>query len=563
MCHAPSRGLFCVDVAACCCIHTCVFIFLPPFIYLLRAAVRMNDNDDEEAQLMRVIADVIEDEVEESSSVANYAKEHLEKNNNSLKVLVVLCRGLRNNDGELLLDPKRAPWKHLKASTLKATAGDYKEEVKRRWDVFIFKGNIPDATKRVPRPKNWKMDELLDWLDKHPISSEEEVSFLKTEVANKEKVAKESMEAAKAEAEMLETKRWQGEAPYLRLIHCIVDNDNIKLAFLKRHDIASSRMVVENRNSISKRDKTVWELVAEKWNDIDFSFQTASIGQFHSDFSDSKFMFHTDVENMMPATPEKCEQKYQSMVSELNKRIEKWERSGQGDGGEQSYDEEEEEEIRAPTSEGYGSLRDRNQGALDKVHAFFEYNQSYLIYLWYMIDTHGLLGSSLQRLCDDIGSNNGAIGVPSVFEIDGDEEEQSMEVTMATGTSSGQQTVLSQSISVLGKCSIEAAKIEADQKEKSRISRMHTASLEADQQEKNRIHHRAENLRNGIDTLKVEKRKLRLEKVDTDPSKVAKLIFLEEEILEITMDIRKKEAELESMLRTPPRSNRTPESAKK
>jgi hypothetical protein len=324
----------------------------------------------------------------------------------------------------------------------------------------------------------------------------------------------------------------------------------------------------------------VWELVAEKWNDIDFSFQTASIGQFHSDFSDSKFMFHTDVENMMPATPEKCEQKYQSMVSELNKRIEKWERSGQGDGGEQSYDEEE-EEIRVPTSDGYGSLRDRNQGALDKVHAFFEYNQSYLIYLWYMIDTHGLLGSSLQRLCDDIGSNNGAIGVPSVFEIDGDEEEQSMEVTMATGTSSGQQTVLSQSISVLGKCSIEAAKIEADQKEKSRISRieaakieadqkeksrisrMHTASLEADQQEKNRIHHRAENLRNGIDTLKVEKRKLRLEKVDTDPSKVAKLIFLEEEILEITMDIRKKEAELESMLRTPPRSNRTPESAKK
>jgi hypothetical protein len=77
-----------------------------------------------------------------------------------------------------------------------------------------------------------------------------------------------------------------------------------------------------------------------------------------------------------------------------------------------------------------------------------------------MIDTHGLLGSSLQRLCDDIGSNNGAIGVPSVFEIDGDEEEQSMEVSTATGSlSGGQKTVLSESISGLGKCSIEAAKI--------------------------------------------------------------------------------------------------------
>jgi hypothetical protein len=559
VCHAPSRGLFCVDVAACCCIHTCVFIFLPPFIYLLRAAVRMNDNDDEEAQLMRVIADVIEDEVEESSSVANYAKEHLEKNNNSLKVLVVLCRGLRNNDGELLLDPKRAPWKHLKASTLKATAGDYKEEVKRRWDVFIFKGNIPDATKRVPRPKNWKMDELLDWLDKHPISSEEEVSFLKTEVANKEKVAKESMEAAKAEAEMLETKRWQGEAPYLRLIHCIIDNDNIKLAFLKRHDISSSRMVVENRNSVAKRDKTVWELAAEKWNDIDFSFQTASIGQLHSDFTDSKFMFHTDVENMMPATPEKCEQKYQSMVSELNKRIEKWERSGQGDGGEQSYDEEEEEEIRAPTSEGYGSLRDRNQGALDKVHAFFEYNQSYLIYLWHMIDTHGLLGSSLQRLCDDIGATNGSSGVPSVFEVDVDGEEERSTVS----TNGEQSTGLESNISGLGKFGLEAARIEAEQHERNRLARLQTASIDADQQEKNRLHERAENLRNRIHSLTLEKRKLGLQRVDTEPEKKAKLDFLSQEIDELTIDIKQKQEELESILRTPPRNNRTPESAKK
>jgi hypothetical protein len=83
------------------------------------------------------------------------------------------------------------------------------------------------------------------------------------------------MEAAKAEAEMLESKRWQGESPYLRLIHCIIDHDEIKMAFLRRHDLSSSCMEVENRNSVSKQNKTVWELVSEKWNDIDFSFQTA------------------------------------------------------------------------------------------------------------------------------------------------------------------------------------------------------------------------------------------------------------------------------------------------
>jgi hypothetical protein len=266
----------------------------------------------------------------------------------------------------------------------------------------------------------------LSGKDKNPISSEEQVLFLKSQVETSQKVAKDSMEAAKAEAEMLESKRWQGESPYLRLIHCGIDHDEIKMAFLRRHDLSSSRMELENRNSVAKRNKTVWELVSKKWNDIDFSFQTACIGHLHSDFTESKFHFHSDVENMMIATPEKCEQKYQSMVSELSKRIEKWEQSGQGDGGEQAYKNDDgndiEEEIRVPTSEGYGVIiKERSQGALDKIHVFFEYNQSYLIYLWYSIDCHGLLGSSLQQLSEDICATNGATGVPSVLEIVDDE----------------------------------------------------------------------------------------------------------------------------------------------
>jgi hypothetical protein len=98
------------------------------------------------------------------------------------------------------------------------------------------------------------MEELFEWLDKNPISSNEEVLFLKSQVETSEQVAKDSMEAAKAEAEMLESKRWQGESPYLRLIHCIIDHDEIKMAFLRRHDLSSSRMEVENRNSVSKKN---------------------------------------------------------------------------------------------------------------------------------------------------------------------------------------------------------------------------------------------------------------------------------------------------------------------
>jgi hypothetical protein len=518
------------------------------------------NSDEEDSQLIQMIAD----RQEEEESGVNDVKEHFEKCNNSLKVLVVLCRGLKTDSNQPLIDPKREPWLHLKASQLKANAGDYKEEVNRRWISFVSKEQAADISQstRQPRPKAWKIGDLFDWLDDHPVSRDAEVSYLKDEVSKSEKVARESMEAKKAEAEMLESKRWQGEAPYLRLIHTIIDHDNIKLAFLKRHDLSSSRMQVENRNSVNKREKTVWELVSEKWNSVEYSAETICIGHLHTDFSDSKTIPHSNVESMMVATPEKCEQKFQSMMSELNKRIEKWERSGQGEGGEQAYDDDDdgEVEIRVPSSEGYGSLKDRSQGALDKVHAFFEYNQSYLIYLWYVIDCYGLLGSSLQRLNEDSAATNGASGVPSVFEIDDEEEDAGSSTVSSTQVST---MGLSASISGLSQSNLATAKMEAEQREKNRLSKWQTATLEAEQREKDRIHERAENLRKGIDLLKVEKRKLGLEQIETDPSKVAKLSFLDNEITDIQDDIKKKEGELESLLVTPQRNNRTPESAKK
>jgi uncharacterized protein (DUF3084 family) len=175
-----------------------------------------------------------------------------------------------------------------------------------------------------------------------------------------------------------------------------------------------------------------------------------------------------------------------------------------------------------------------------------------------MVESHGLLGSSLQRLSEDIGATNGSSGVPSVFEIDVDVEEE----RSTASTNGGQSTGLDSSISGFGKFGLEAARIEAQQHEKNRLARLQTASIDADQQEKNRLHERAENLRNRIHSLQLEKRKLGLERVDTVPEKKSKLDFLSQEIDELTMDIKQKEEELESILRTPPRNNRTPESAK-
>jgi hypothetical protein len=115
------------------------------------------NSDEEDSQLIQMIAD----RQEEEESGLNHVKEHFEKCNNSLKVLVVLCRGLKTDSNEPLMDPKREPWLHLKASQLKPNAGDYKEEVNRRWISFVSEEQAADnsqGTRRTPRPKAWKMD---------------------------------------------------------------------------------------------------------------------------------------------------------------------------------------------------------------------------------------------------------------------------------------------------------------------------------------------------------------------------------------------------------------------
>ena len=57
-----------------------------------------------------------------------------------------------------------------------------------------------------------------------------------------------------SEKDQLE-RNWYGRYPYLCLIHVVLDNDDIKHAFLSWHDIPSSCHATE------------WEMIAKLWND--------------------------------------------------------------------------------------------------------------------------------------------------------------------------------------------------------------------------------------------------------------------------------------------------------
>jgi hypothetical protein len=108
------------------------------------------------------------------------------------------------------------------------------------------------------------LSKLIEWLDVNPILAEEDVAFLHAAVASERKKLTEAVQAASAEAQLLGgTFSWSGKTPYLRLIHCLVDNDNIKQAYLSRNDIPTERIHLDNRNSVDKRKKTVWEMLNE------------------------------------------------------------------------------------------------------------------------------------------------------------------------------------------------------------------------------------------------------------------------------------------------------------
>ena len=54
----------------------------------------------------------------------------------------------------------------------------------------------------------------------------------------------------------------------LRLIHALVDHDDVKSAYLTRHDLPSGRMAIENRNTVEAHTGTVWQMLVPLCKDL-------------------------------------------------------------------------------------------------------------------------------------------------------------------------------------------------------------------------------------------------------------------------------------------------------
>jgi hypothetical protein len=64
------------------------------------------------------------------------------RNNQSMKCLVVLCEGLKDVDGDDLLDIRSSPFSSLKRGDMKPTADMFRDEVIRRQEAKVLEVQI-------------------------------------------------------------------------------------------------------------------------------------------------------------------------------------------------------------------------------------------------------------------------------------------------------------------------------------------------------------------------------------------------------------------------------------
>lgn len=337
----------------------------------------------------------------ESAAISESERVYVESGNSKI-ILYLLCIGTPS-----AIDLDEEPWKSQPRRSVVPQRKQYQDEVVRRANILQLQG------REMPRPSGWSVEKCINELKtKFIITNQDDMLFLSQECTRVTTILVAAQEEAAATAVHLQQGFWRGPVPFLRLIHCLVDNDDIKSAFLRRA-IAQTRAQLDARNSL-ERAPTVYELLADKWNSPNFN-PTTTVLQVHQDFATPIDCSHAQVATLTPADASKVEDYVTKMRSSLLRIITNWEQSGQGEGGHVAGDNDTEDQnsgipsVITMHNEGFGSLADRPPEALQTRAAFLLAGMPpYLLYYWELSDRHQLLSSALQRLDDTVSASDGA-----------------------------------------------------------------------------------------------------------------------------------------------------------
>jgi hypothetical protein len=151
-------------------------------------------------------------------------EEHYQNNNNSLRILVAMCHGLKNNDGSDVVDLDKESWASLKVLMYCPNLIKWRNEIRRRAMINIATKQPSKAPKKDnPLPNQWTITKCQKWLKTFSITNPSDVIFLCSEMQVRLKFTAAAVEQKRSEERRLqnhdEGNNWYGNNPILCLIH--------------------------------------------------------------------------------------------------------------------------------------------------------------------------------------------------------------------------------------------------------------------------------------------------------------------------------------------------------
>jgi hypothetical protein len=198
-------------------------------------------------------------------NVVSYLKEH----GYSLRTLAAMSHGLKSDNGTPMFDVAAEPFASMPTKIGKALASDYRREVSRRYSYS------DEKDEPLPRPMLWSIPKCQEWLDRHPITDSGELSDIATEIEKYRIVAEKAATERKAD-----DKR-SGKQRMLRMMHALVNHDEIKRGYLIRqraHLTRQRRIAVE----AAEKNKAMSDVLTKQMAELDEKILVAEIKMLSS-----------------------------------------------------------------------------------------------------------------------------------------------------------------------------------------------------------------------------------------------------------------------------------------
>jgi hypothetical protein len=224
------------------------------------------------------------------------------------------------------------------------------------------------------------------------------------------------------------------------------------------HDLLNKCIFVNNMKSVEKREETVWQKMANMWNNEYFSPMTMALSpKLSAQFVNSWVIMFDSCSEYASAIPDKCANQFAAMIVELHPLIGR-SLCGKGDEDLDKYDADDK-------NDNFGNLSRCSQGALDSQANFLGTSQQYILYLWEYLNAHDLLKMSFQHLNPKVATKNGGKGVPSII-CSLPANCSPSDTSKMESTNRKNEDAISVSITLLGENNLRVARVKSNATEK-------------------------------------------------------------------------------------------------